>query len=148
MTRLRTELAAVFAGVAVLASAGCSPDTNPPTVPPQSERLPEVTAAPAGVPNGFSFLYDLGIRIRPNAAAEAALPFATIMLERTGCMGTCPVYQVTLNVDGTAAFDGIAHVGRIGKFVGRVPLYDFAQLAILAERRLHDPAGALRQLLD
>ena len=41
---------------------------------------------------------------------------------------------MTLNVDGTAAFDGIAHVGRIGKFVGRVPFYDFAQLAILAER--------------
>jgi len=131
---VRIALAAVFTGTLVLASAGCSPDAKLPDVAPPNDRLPEVTRAPSGVPKGFSFLYDFGVRQRPNLAAQATLPVASIMLRRGGCFGTCPVYRVTLNVDGTAAYEGVAYVGRIGKFVGRVPFYDFAQLALLAER--------------
>jgi len=44
------------------------------------------------------------------------------------------MYRVTLNVDGTAEYQGTKHVSRIGTFVGRVQFYDFAQLALLAER--------------
>jgi hypothetical protein len=131
---VRIALTIVCTGVLVLASAGCSPDATLPDVPPPSDRLPEVTRAPSGVPKGFSFLYDFGIRMQPNLAAQATLPFQSIMLGRSGCFGTCPVYRVTLNVDGTAVYEGVAHVDRIGTFVGRVPFYDFAQLALLAER--------------
>ena len=134
MTIVRIALAAIFTCVLVLGSAACSPDTKLPDVPLPSDRLPEVSRAPSGVPNGFSFLYDLGIRMQPNLTAQAALPFTSITLSRSACFGACPVYRVTLNVDGTAAYEGLAHVPRIGKFVGRVPFYDFAQLVLLAER--------------
>jgi hypothetical protein len=72
--------------------------------------------------------------MQPNPAAQAALPFASITLSRSACFGTCPVYRVTLNVDGTAGYEGVKYVDRIGTFVGRVPFYDFAQLALLTER--------------
>jgi hypothetical protein len=103
-------------------------------VPLPSDQLPEITRAPAGVPQGFTFLYDLGTRIQPTSAARAALPFESIILSRSRCMGTCPAYRVALSVDGLATYEGLAHVERIGKFVGSVPFYDFAQLALLADR--------------
>jgi hypothetical protein len=134
MRVMRIALTAVFIEVLVLAGAGCSPSAPLPDVPSPGDQLPEVTGAPSGVPKGFSFLYDLGVRTQPNSAARAALPFGSITLKRSGCFGTCPVYRVTLNVDGTAVYEGVAHVGRMGKFVGRVEFYEFAQLALLAER--------------
>ena len=131
---MRIALAGLFTGMLVLASARCSPDATLPDVRSPGDRLPEVTGAPSGVPKGFSFLYDFGIRMQPNPAAQAALPFQSITLRRSACFGTCPVYRVTLNADGTAVYEGVAHVSRMGKFIGHVPFYDFAQLALLAER--------------
>jgi Domain of unknown function (DUF6438) len=135
MSAVRIPLAALATWGLAFASAGCSRDNALPNVRSPSEgRLPEVAGAPPGVPSGLSFLYDLGVRLKPNSAAQAAIPFVSITLNRTGCFGTCPVYRVTLNVDGAAEYKGTKHVPRIGTFVGRVRFYDFAQLALLAER--------------
>lgn len=134
ITIVRIALATAFTWVLVISSFACSPDAKLPDVPPPGQRLPEIARAPSGVPQGFSFLYDLGTRMQPTSAARAALPFESIILSRSACMGTCPVYRVALNVDGTAAYEGLAHVERIGKFAGSVQFYDFAQLVLLAER--------------
>lgn len=135
MSPVRLPLAALVIFGLVVASAGCSRDNALPNVQSPSEsRLPEVTAAPPGVPGGFSFLYDLGVRLNPNTAARAAIPFVSLTLKRTDCVGACPAYRVTLNVDGTAEYEGAEHAPRIGTFAGRVPFYEFARLALLAER--------------
>lgn len=39
-----------------------------------------------------------------------------ITLERTGCLGTCPAYQVSFRSDGTAKYWGGEYADRRGKF--------------------------------
>jgi hypothetical protein len=43
---------------------------------------------------------------------------AAVTLERKGCYGTCPIYSVTLRNDDGASYTGIAHVDRVGEYVG------------------------------
>ena len=38
-----------------------------------------------------------------------------IKLEKTACYGPCPVYSVIIYGDGTVLYDGVNHVGNIGK---------------------------------
>lgn len=41
-------------------------------------------------------------------------PFRTIRLERTSCLGICPVYKLTIEHTGKVTFHGFAHVDTIG----------------------------------
>ena len=45
----------------------------------------------------------------------------SITMERLPCYGTCAVYSVIIAGDGEVRFRGIAHVGRTGESVVRVP---------------------------
>ena len=42
-----------------------------------------------------------------------------ISLQRTSCFGSCSVDKVTLRSDGTAVYNGIANVERIGRYKGK-----------------------------
>lgn len=49
-----------------------------------------------------------------------AQPYLVIMLKRTGCYGTCPVFEAKIFSDGQAIYDGVRHVERIGLFEASV----------------------------
>lgn len=46
--------------------------------------------------------------------------FESITLERTGCYGFCPTYQVTIHADGLVVYEGFEHVGVLGEHRGHV----------------------------
>ncbi len=129
-------LQAQATGLLVLLCAACSADTSlPKTAPVPDQGLQTANGAPAGVPEGFNFLYDSSLRTTPTPAALDDIPFTAITLSRSGCEGgNCPVYVVAFRLDGTASYEGVAAVDRIGRFAGQVSFFDFAQLALLAER--------------
>jgi len=52
-----------------------------------------------------------------------------ISLERTPCLGKCPIDVLVLRSDGTADYFGKEHVARIGHFRGRFNPEDFARLS-------------------
>jgi hypothetical protein len=51
-----------------------------------------------------------------------------ISMERTMCYGPCPVYKVTFKSDGTAIYQGEAHVEKLGVYKGIVDKQDFDYL--------------------
>jgi hypothetical protein len=57
-----------------------------------------------------------------------------ISLERTACYGTCPVYKVTIDAQGTVSFDGTDHVRVKGHQTDRIPASAVARLLATAER--------------
>jgi hypothetical protein len=48
-----------------------------------------------------------------------------ISMERTMCYGPCPVYKVIFRNDGTAIYNGEAHVEKLGKYKGEIDEQDF-----------------------
>ena len=56
---------------------------------------------------------------------------ASIMLERTACYGTCPVYEVTIDGAGAVRYEGVGWVAVRGVQTGKV---DPARVAALVER--------------
>jgi len=65
-------------------------------------------------------------------AAQTKTTVSEIVLERTPCFGSCPVYKVTLKPDGTILYQGIRFVPRIGKFTAQI--YGFDRIAALVDR--------------
>jgi hypothetical protein len=57
-----------------------------------------------------------------------------IRLERTSCLGTCPVYTVTIDARGTVTFDGQKHVRAVGRSTARVGPAPVAKLLATVER--------------
>lgn len=62
--------------------------------------------------------------------ANASPRLSSITLQRTGCMGSCPVYSLTLNDSGEATYSGHQFVPRIGVYKARVDFPTF--LALIA----------------
>lgn len=46
--------------------------------------------------------------------------FESITLERTGCFGFCPTYEVTIHADGLVEYRGHEHVDVVGEEISRV----------------------------
>ena len=42
-------------------------------------------------------------------------------IERTPCLGTCPAYRIRVHAAGTATYEGIANVSRMGRYETRLP---------------------------
>ncbi len=51
---------------------------------------------------------------RPNSAPS----ITELTLERGPCLGTCPIYRITLRSDGTGTYVGWNHAERIGVYSG------------------------------
>ncbi len=62
------------------------------------------------------------------ALGRAEPAITTIVLERTACFGTCPVYTLTVHSSGVVEFDGKSHVKAIGLQTGKISAQSFAQL--------------------
>jgi hypothetical protein len=52
-----------------------------------------------------------------------------IGIERTPCLGVCPVYGFTVRSDGTVRYHGEAHVDRLGDWETTIGAYEFHNLA-------------------
>lgn len=52
-----------------------------------------------------------------------------IGIERSGCLGTCPIYTFIAKSDGTVRYKGEHYVEREGEFTGTIPVQYFHQLA-------------------
>jgi hypothetical protein len=92
----------------------------------------------------YAFLRAGGLGYDEMAAAWAALPFDSITLARSGCFGSCPVYEVTFARGegmgaGSALYQGDAYVEREGSFEGSIEIWDYARL-----NELFDHFGFLR----
>lgn len=62
-------------------------------------------------------------------AQQAAPPITAISLERTWCYGSCPIDELVLRADGTAAYTGRSNTRQTGNFTGTFWDADFARLA-------------------
>ncbi len=68
----------------------------------------------------------------PNETLKALLPFDSISLERTPCFGSCPVYKVTFNRNGTANLEVESwEFDQLKTFTGSISESDFARLTQL-----------------
>jgi len=56
-----------------------------------------------------------------------------IGIERSGCLGACPVYAATIQANGRFAYDGIVAVKRKGHHTGSVSVADLPRLAQLIQ---------------
>lgn len=86
----------------------------------------------------------------PVASEPAAAPASrfTITLERTACLGNCPVYRVTIRRDGRVEWHGEQGVAAVGERHGNVSPERLADLdRALAEVRFfeRDGRGELEQ---
>lgn len=54
-------------------------------------------------------------------------------IKKTPCYGSCPVFEFELYSDGTAVFNGIQHVERLGKYASTAPPSWFQELAQKAQ---------------
>ena len=61
-------------------------------------------------------------------ALSAEPSITTIVLERTACFGTCPVYKLTVHRSGKIEFEGRDHIREKGMRTGRISAEDFARL--------------------
>jgi hypothetical protein len=65
---------------------------------------------------------------------EYGAEITSITLRRGACFGTCPIYEVTLNADGTATWDGERFVDLLGQYKGEVDLHDYRRFAAFVQR--------------
>jgi hypothetical protein len=62
------------------------------------------------------------------ALVHAESPITTIVLERTACFGTCPVYVLTVHSSGVVEFTGTKNVKATGPQTGKISAANFAKL--------------------
>jgi hypothetical protein len=62
------------------------------------------------------------------------VPYESISLKRTSCFGPCPEYEIVINRDGTARYNGIQHAPRKGEYGGSVNLINYLRLCYLLDR--------------
>tara|TARA_Y100000385_G_scaffold256147_1_gene282320 strand:+ start:639 stop:1100 length:462 start_codon:yes stop_codon:yes gene_type:complete len=51
-----------------------------------------------------------------------------VLLQRTGCFGTCPIYKVAIFGNGIVAYEGTAYTDYEGKYTGQIDLDDAKKL--------------------
>ena len=76
---------------------------------------------------------ELDVDFKMNPENQKPVPFPTverredvmIELDRTGCLGTCPVYSLRLYGDGRVEYDGNSNVFLTGKHAGRITSAEF-----------------------
>lgn len=69
-----------------------------------------------------------------NNVPISALEVLSVTMSRSACYGLCPVYSVTVNFDGSVAFDGIENVKIKGVSHGSIAKEEFSYLARSVER--------------
>lgn len=120
-----------LAALLLCVSLGAAPPANQeaPVLPGQGSG----DVSPAEWPAPYSYIREGSIPGSTVEAVLAALPFEKIELERTACMGPCPVYTVTFHRDGRADYHGGFHAERRGRFSGKVDPFSYGRLCYLLE---------------
>ena len=139
----------LFPGLIAIAAAavGCGPSAEsksvpaviPPAVSSSQTTFPN-SAADVGrspddpVPGRYQFVYSSSLDAKESEAAQGAMPFTEIQLERSMCAGTCPAYTVTFRSDGTAEYIGRMYVPNIGIHGGKIPVGTYGRLCWAIEK--------------
>jgi hypothetical protein len=94
---------------------------------------------------GFIVALAMGLA-RAVVPQEPGVPPDTIIqLERTSCFGSCPIYTVTIDADGTVTYVGSKFVRVVGRRTARIEPSVVASLLSRAERiRFYDMRDAYR----
>lgn len=87
----------------------------------------------SNVPAIYMPFFSGGIAHGEDKTIRSRLPFDSISIRRTGCFGSCPVYEMVLHRDGSAEFNAEAHLPKLGKFVGEAHLGLYGRLCYLIE---------------
>ena len=73
-------------------------------------------------------------KFRPPTLSEVEI--ARIGIERSGCFGSCPIYSLVVEADGSFEYIGIANVSRIGRYKGKAdPMRYRSVVALMSEAR-------------
>ncbi|MCF7222226.1 ankyrin repeat domain-containing protein [Marilutibacter chinensis] len=72
---------------------------------------------------------------RPVPMPQAPLERVRIGLERSACLGSCPMYRVEIRGDGQAVYEGRRFVAVEGRHAYRVPVEDVARLVESAREK-------------
>jgi hypothetical protein len=82
------------------------------------------------------FVFALAIGLpRPAVAQEPAVPpDASISLQRTSCLGSCPIYTVTIDARGMVTYEGEQFVRVVGRRTAQIDTSIVAGLLARAER--------------
>ena len=130
-TRLRAFVGACI-GIALASSLACSSHRGVPFDCGSSD-LPEPPLV-----SRFGALPDPEIVEVPTrfdgTQPEPAPRITEIALDRTGCLGRCPIDSLRLEAGGRVRYTGIGCVGEAGEFRGTLPLQLYVRLAELAEQ--------------
>lgn len=59
---------------------------------------------------------------------EPALAFDSVAMQRSGCLGRCPIYQLKISSDGRVRFQGEKYVAYVGTHTGSARASDLARL--------------------
>ena len=86
------------------------------------------------VPEKYKLLYAAGWSDEQIQQMKETLDIKSIYMERTGCFGTCPSYELTFHIDGTAEYNGRNHVDRRGKYTGKISLWSYGRLCYLIDK--------------
>jgi hypothetical protein len=87
----------------------------------------------SNIPAIYKPLYQGGLTDENVKALQDSLPYDSITIFRTGCFGSCPVYQMILHRDGRAELNAKAYLPRLGKFTGEVDIHTYGKLCYLLE---------------
>ncbi len=91
------------------------------------EKRAEAPPVP-GVPAIYWSLYRGGLTEDEKGDFRAKLPYESIVLERTPCYGSCPVFTVTLHRSGKAELHVVRNLPKTGDFVGEIDALSFGRL--------------------
>lgn len=87
----------------------------------------------SNVPPSYKPFYTGRVTEEEVKSVRDRLPFDSISISRTGCLGSCPAYEMVLYRDGSAKLNAQAYLPKIGKFVGEVRLNTYGRLCYLIE---------------
>ena len=82
----------------------------------------------------LAFALAIGLAAGPALAQEPDLPSDTLIrLQRTSCLGPCPIYTVTIDARGTVSYEGERSVRVVGRRSARIETSIVAGLLAKAE---------------
>jgi len=85
----------------------------------------------------------------PPTVEYSLTAFESLTLERTGCYGFCPTYEVTVHADGLVIYQGYEHVGVLGEQRGQMDEAGMKELlALCAELDFFSLAAEYRWTED
>ncbi len=73
-----------------------------------------------------------GDRLKDVEAMNVEPTTVVVFMKRTGCYGTCPVYQFQLQANGLATYQGKANVELEGKYTTQLSQQQVLELQLLA----------------